>query len=1223
MSWKHLARSITRLKIPKGSCQRPPVIEMLEQRLLLAAEPVSCAVIGSVDPCQHAQILMPEIAGMAPIGTDPSAIAGQVIYIDTDGQDDLILDSPIELGPLDIKDFCLEGPLAGLEIDILDNTVKSLDRMFGQSGVRIVTDLPGPGLAFSTVWLSTDRQALDEVGGLLGLAEQIDVGNRSLQDKALVLISQVESNQEPQILSSIIADRIAHEIGHILGYVHASDATRIESGQVDLAVYVNDIRHLAYDAGVDDRYVTYGLVKEKIEARDTYVHQWIALEGWRFYSQQFLGAELGSFLGTIEGSNDDKWYPLDTSSWRQFTGDDLLEGVYEEDTLGIWLRHFVAGGDGMEITTGLSKIPDDDRIILQTLLRGAVTQYVVDPSDGAYLSAYEAAETLWQQAIGSYEVGSKALAYYYLGRVAHLLADMCVPAHVHLDRHVALQKDADFYEYNTSANKRFMLWGLDGERSGPTGQVRLYQGLEELFRATVNYTEEYPSWNLNGILQADGQDDPDIPNEGRHGPELVGSDLRWDMDDYWLVADDLMPWAMEQSAALYRLFYRQVDIEGPTIIMLTQLGDSENGAVVLSARLEIQAVVQDAVSGYGCSPLVVIEHKVGDQWVQSAQIAMLDGSVRLRLPDDGLYRAKVIAYDGAGNLTQTPWGYLQVQDALTCLPIVTVESLVTADHSPAISGTVDDPSASVEVILAGGRYAATANADGIWHIPAGLIGPLPAGRYDVIATAVDQRGNIGVDKTSDELWVVLLEERFEDQMTGWQVTDQGTRSRPSRWTVVDGQLVQQSNIYSLGKDQISRIGTFAAYEHGLDWTDYQVYVDLRSADDDDIGIMFRIKDSRNYYRFSWNSQTGFRRLVKCVDGRFELLYSDNIPYIKNQTYNVVVSAHGPLLQVYIHDELVLWAIDYTFTSGTVGLYCWGNQGSYFDNLIVEDLSGQDVPPLITGIHVEPSLIRDDQSAIVTVDVIDPDQDQQGLQYRWTCQDGLGRFADPDAAQTVFSPADIQSVRSVLLTVQVTDTIHAVSSSIELFVVDTDAQVLFSDGFDDGDLAGWSIVQEGSWPMRARWYLSGGAVVEGSGIARRNDGIAARGTYLLWDQGYGWDNYLVQVKMRSNGVDAMGLMFRYTDAGNFYRFSWNSRTAYARIVRCVDGRFDLVKSVSYKYSKGRTYTISVLAIGQQLRVFVDGSILLACQDGSLGSGSIALYSAANKGSIFDQITIYKA
>ncbi|MEJ2683778.1 MAG: hypothetical protein P8Z71_05225 [Candidatus Sulfobium sp.] len=64
-------------------------------------------------------------------------------------------------------------------------------------------------------------------------------------------------------------------------------------------------------------------------------------------------------------------------------------------------------------------------------------------------NAYERAQSLYQSAVETYDADPSG-AYYLLGRVAHLLADMATPAHVHLDPHISdtdRTGDDSFEEY--------------------------------------------------------------------------------------------------------------------------------------------------------------------------------------------------------------------------------------------------------------------------------------------------------------------------------------------------------------------------------------------------------------------------------------------------------------------------------------------------------------------------------------------------------------------------------------------------------------------------------------------------------------------------------------------------------------------------------------------------------------------------------------------------------
>ena len=86
----------------------------------------------------------------------------------------------------------------------------------------------------------------------------------------------------------------------------------------------------------------------------------------------------------------------------------------------------------------------------------------------------------------------------------------------------------------------------------------------------------------------------------------------------------------------------------------------------------------------------------------------------------------------------------------TVAPVVTVDSQNANSSRPAITGTVDDPNATIVVTIDSEPYPAINNGD-TWTLPAGTIAPLAAGTYDVSVTATDQAGNVGQDQSMDEL----------------------------------------------------------------------------------------------------------------------------------------------------------------------------------------------------------------------------------------------------------------------------------------------------------------------------------------------------------------------------------------------------------------------------------------------------------------------------------------
>lgn len=90
-------------------------------------------------------------------------------------------------------------------------------------------------------------------------------------------------------------------------------------------------------------------------------------------------------------------------------------------------------------------------------------------------------------------------------------------------------------------------------------------------------------------------------------------------------------------------------------------------------------------------------------------------------------------------------------------PTVTVNALQTIDATPALTGTVDDPTAVVTIEVGGQTDLVAVNhGNGTWSLPDNTISPaLAPGVYDVMATAEDAAGNSGIDNTTDELTITV------------------------------------------------------------------------------------------------------------------------------------------------------------------------------------------------------------------------------------------------------------------------------------------------------------------------------------------------------------------------------------------------------------------------------------------------------------------------------------
>jgi PKD repeat protein len=139
-----------------------------------------------------------------------------------------------------------------------------------------------------------------------------------------------------------------------------------------------------------------------------------------------------------------------------------------------------------------------------------------------------------------------------------------------------------------------------------------------------------------------------------------------------------------------------------------------------------------------------------------------------RLTPDGVFHIQANQTDAGG---QTGLSVPLDITIDTTPPVMGVDSLRTADTSPPLSGTVDDPNATIVVIVNGHSYDAVNHGDGTWSLAGNtLFPPLVGGIYDVRAEGTDIAGNTGHDTTTGELILSVT----ISSVTGPAHTDEGT-----------------------------------------------------------------------------------------------------------------------------------------------------------------------------------------------------------------------------------------------------------------------------------------------------------------------------------------------------------------------------------------------------------------------------------------------------------------
>lgn len=192
---------------------------------------------------------------------------------------------------------------------------------------------------------------------------------------------------------------------------------------------------------------------------------------------------------------------------------------------------------------------------------------------------------------------------------------------------------------------------------------------------------------------------------------------------------------------------------------------------------------------------------------------------------------------------------------------------------------------------------------------------------------------------------ILFSENFDNGFQNWTVIDDvEVRSGPSQWQIVNGMLLQSSNIWSYDPpaEFIYHLGS-KVVTGSTDWTDYSLNAVLRSTDNDGIGLVFRYVDDNNYYRIllmndagnSGSANSAIQRIQKFENGELRTLVNKKVDMAYPAGYfSLTADVRGDTIKAYLNGKLWGVAIDSTFQKGSIGLMVYANSGAYFDSVLV-------------------------------------------------------------------------------------------------------------------------------------------------------------------------------------------------------------------------------------------------------------------------------------------------
>lgn len=439
-----------------------------------------------------------------------------------------------------------------------------------------------------------------------------------------------------------------------------------------------------------------------------------------------------------------------------------------------------------------------------------------------------------------------------------------------------------------------------------------------------------------------------------------------------------------------------------------------------------------------------------------------------------------------------------------------------------------------------------------------------------------------------------------------------------------------------------------------EWSDYEFEATLKATDNDGIGVTFYYQDDQNHYKLILNAETNTRQLVMVKDGQETVLAQDHGGTPWSRDFQIKVAVDGDQIRVFMdgHDLFGTVTAEDGLSGGTVGFISSQQRASQFDNVTVNriDLTAH------AGDHVKTADLDGDGRVSVTLDASGSYGRDDIASFVWTDEDG-NIVAEGETAQIELGAS------SQRLTLTVTDSTGKTASDTVLIDALSNDRVLMSDDFSSTTMKGWTIVDEGEMGgagpdgRASEWVLRDGALVQLSDLKSREltwngasnsdpwqtgwsplgDGVNVlrKGTYALYDdpKALEWQDYAVEATVQSPDNGALGLLFYYQDAQNYYKLELDANGDYDRnprngagslfqLIQVKDGVEKYLTQFPAKYTPNQAFQLRVEVLDGKIQAFVDGSALFAyaIEDRAQSAGTVGLFSWDSAGVSFDNLQV---
>ena len=181
---------------------------------------------------------------------------------------------------------------------------------------------------------------------------------------------------------------------------------------------------------------------------------------------------------------------------------------------------------------------------------------------------------------------------------------------------------------------------------------------------------------------------------------------------------------------------------------------------------------------------------------------------------------------------------------------------------------------------------------------------------------------------------------------------------------------------------------------------------------------------------------------------------------------------------------------------------------------------------------------------------------------------------------------------------------------------------------DSSLPDWTVVDEGTKDAPSSWQISSGWLAQTTNIYGPDSSAVdnRKGTYAYWNEpeAFFWSDYKFEVSLKATDNDGIGVMFRYQDPANYYKFDMDRERNFRKLFKMYKGTETLLANVTVTpgYPTNTQMQVKVAIDGNQINILLDGVNVFgsAITDSDIDCGTVALYDWGTAAAYFDNFSI---